>query len=385
MNTNKFYSSCAEIVPVRKLTTGYLSLDVGYFVNWNNVKKTLVDNEKHLKFRWKIGGKAGKRTGIVPKEITVNERVGWFLGLRKGDKSEFSHEMVGIGNGNLSVIKEILEVLLNDINVPSNTLKLTIKIPPSLHAKSEQIKNSTGKALHDFPQPQIKIRTHMGRAPFYTLYTINTVLRRALDWLDQNIDTIFSSSPPTVECAWHAGNFDAEGHVDKALNSFWWATSDGLYAEWQKKRLGGLGLNAEVMEVNGNYGGYPYKHFRIKVAHNERFRKHDFEVFKSVLLPFLKHCKKHRGAIELINGNRLREVDLEKYLPHICHYFGNRWFTNAEFSISVKRDPEGTRKILHALVSGNYLEKMGQGVNQYAPFLFRAKNCSLLLFTHSPV
>lgn len=278
----------------------------------------------------------------LPKEIEFDEEIAWYLGLRHGDKAEKNKGIIGIGNTNLKIIKRVFRIFVKRFYIPIEKIRVELRYNNSENLK---IVKSFVKKLGIRDENIKEIYHQHSNHTVISLFAYNIVLRRLLDWLQENIKEILSKPPTTVAYAYHAGYFDAEGHVDKTSNCFSWRTTKLSDAYLEQKLLQNLNFNVRI-HTTWEKHLHEYS-FVIKIGNTKTSRENDFTLFKNII-PFLVHSEKHKEGKELLNGNRLRKIDIKKYLPIILDNLKEKQFKVTDFCKCANISKPCAQRILKA-------------------------------------
>jgi hypothetical protein len=340
------------------------------FIQWNRIKN-IKENDKELNITYFFG------SNKLPKILVFDEELSWFLGLRKGDRAEKNKGSVGVCNTDKKIIEKTIKIFVEKFLIPPDKIKVALSYNNlrNLEKSRSFIKN--------FGIKDKNIKCYFNKNSknvVISIYTYNIVLRRVLDWLQNNIEYILSKSPLTVSYAYQAGYFDADGCADKTNNCFCWKTINIEDAILENKLLLRLGFNSNIQILKEK----DKISFEIKIGNTRKIRKNDFKLFSN-LLPFLINSKRSLECVDLLNGNRVRKIDINKYLPIILSKFKNRCFKRVSFCKIANISKPAACRILKALkeqqlvsvIEGKRIRKNGKFCGQ-EPDIY-AINIPLLL------
>lgn len=312
----------------------YLNINIRDFLPQRGIKN-IEENDKELDITYYF------KANRLPKAILFDEELSWFLGLRKGDRAEKNNGSVGICNTDEKIIENVIKIFVNRFLVPPEKIKVTL-----LYKNKENLeKAKLFIKMFGIREDNIKCYYNKNtKLVVIAIYIYNIVLRRVLDWLQSNIEYVLSKSPITVFYAYQAGYFDADGCADKISNCFSWRTVNIEDAILENKLLQKLGFNSTIQTLREKNK----ISFNIKIGSTRKTRANDFKLFVN-LLPYLKNFKRSQECLDLLNGNRVRRLDIQKYLPIILCRFKDKPFKRASFCKVANLSKASACRILKAL------------------------------------
>ncbi len=330
--------------------------------------KSIKENENTFYIRY------FHKENILPKQIIFNEEFAWYLGLRQGDKAEKNKVTIGIINTNKAIIKKVFKIYTKKFSIPLKKIKIYLMY------KDENSLNNSLKFIQNLKIPKNNIKfvyKKQNKKVVIVIYSYNIVLNRIFTWCQKNIESILEKSPKSISYAYHAGYFDADGHPNKTSYCFQWKTVNPNYALLQQKLLKNIGFNPYIQkqwEKNLNKNS-----FEIKIGNKKETRQYNFRLFKN-LIKFMIHSERRKESEELIDGNRIRKLDFNKYLPMLNRNFGNNNFIRKDFcEISNLSKPAACR-ILKAFKNKNLIkEKIGKRIRLNDKFAGQEPNIYKLI------
>lgn len=275
-------------------------------------------NEKNgiLEIIWRNGS-----TSTLPSLVTLTPNMAWLIGVREGDRGDRSNGEISLANTELSLIKRFRKVLIEELKIPSDRIRMRIFSSPSLD--KSLIRKEIARNFPVNPKNIKFIDLKSVKKPVFHCFILNKPLRRVLDRLK---DLILDSSNTHLLSSYIAGFFDADGHVDKINNCFSWRFGTRKNAVSFMKILRKLGFQAKLYsDRNGSK-----KFFRVNIGARQDVRENDFQLFRRNILGYMHHVRKKKEAEELLKGMKIREKD-KKYLLLIKEKFGEKEFTVYEF------------------------------------------------------
>lgn len=331
--------------------------------------KSIKEDKNTLHIKWFY------KDNILPKQIVFDENFAWYLGLRQGDKAEKNKGTIGIVNTNEVIIKEVYNIYTKKFSMPLDKIKVYLMYSN---------KKSLNKSLRFIKQLKISnknikvIYKKQSKKVVMVIYSYNIVLNRIFSWCQNNIKSILKKLPLSMSYAYHAGYFDAEGHPDKTSNCFNWRTTNYNHALLQQRLLQNRGFDSSIQK---EWEKHLNKHsYKIVIGNKKEIRKKDFKLFKN-FIPFMIHSERTKECKELLGGNRIRKIDLEKYLPILTKNF-NSSFTRQKFcNLSNLSKPSACR-ILKAFKNKNLIKvKEGKRIIKNYKFAGQEPNIYKLNFS----
>ena len=257
-------------------------------------KTEINDNQLLLKY---TDYSVGKRriieyNTILPRRIEIDNDFLYFFGLWLGDKAGGGR--IGVVNKEPKINSETSELLQKYYQTPFFELYVdkNIGIPQTIKVDKITKKGRTGWAIG--------------------VYSVNGIFKRFFEYLEANLDEFLHLIPDRGVV--FAGLFDAEGNILLEDSCFRWACLDKVKIEIYKKHLLEMGLFRRF--DGGNLVGY------------------DFDKFKSLIFPYLRHPKKINACNLLFK----KEGKLEERFMTILEFVqANPGKTNHEVAKALKR------------------------------------------------
>lgn len=193
-----------------------------------------------------FGLEGSKKNLRFPKEITFDEEVAWFFGLRDGDSDETDFD-VGIGNSDPEILRRAIQ-FFRKFFIGEEQLWLYIW---TVESELDSAKEKWSKELK-VPKAKISVyRARRQNKDFVKVRFSSLLFRLIVENLRARVDVLLQGSPTQVKAAYARGFLDAEGCVEDfgiILNQK--ATKKGLD---NLRRLDWL-----LKELEINHGGVKY-------------------------------------------------------------------------------------------------------------------------------
>ncbi|KXB01794.1 hypothetical protein AKJ44_02120 [candidate division MSBL1 archaeon SCGC-AAA261F17] len=229
-------------------------------------------------------------TSVLPRFINLDTPTMYFLGLWCGDNAGGGR--VGIVNQNLNILKKSAELLVKCFNQPQHHLIGNVMFSSKLDKAD---KDGYEAALREIGIEKITYTMNEGLRgfPVFTVSVHNSVLRRLLDFLKENLSQIFLDASAEDRGAFYGGLFDAEGNVNFNLHNrelnFRWSVKDEEFASWLVERFQEDGFLPHYDGAN------------VKVGQRKKRRKKEFQCFEKLILPHIIHPKKQSKAQQMLD------------------------------------------------------------------------------------
>ncbi len=229
---------------------------------------------------------------ILPRKIEIDNDFLYFLGLWLGDKAGGGR--IGVVNKEPKINEETAKLLRKYYQKPFFELYIDKNepIPENIRVDKITKKGLTGWAIG--------------------VYSVNSIFKRFFEYLEANLDKFLHLIHNRGVV--FAGLFDAEGNILLEDRCFRWACLDKAKIEIYKKHLIEMGLYRRF--DGGNLVGY------------------DFDKFKSLIFPYLRHPKKINACNLLLKKKGNLE---ERFMTILDFVQANPGKTNHEVAKALKR------------------------------------------------
>lgn len=275
-------------------------------------------------------------TRVIPIKLEFNEEMMYFLGLWCGDRFR-----VGISNNCYELLRFTSNFLINRFKQPKSFVLGEILSSEPL-SDSEWKKHI--KILKNIGASKIRCRIDKRKfvkrkvVSYAILLSNNFILWHILRSIEKNLETLFKLVNINQRCAFYAGFFDAEGHVNKYHQRF----------EWHQYIKNHENLVKTFIKYLKKDGFHPtYKNSKwIFIPPNYLKRKDDFRLFKKLVLFYLKNPDKIAESRDLIKGILLKR----QYVILTYWLYKNPNKTSKEIAQAFNQSVTHTREKLRAMI-----------------------------------
>lgn len=257
-----------------------------------NVNKEILTLRYHVFVR--ADSKFVARTSVLPRFLILNEDTMYFLGLWSGDGAGGGR--VGVVNKNLSLLAKSVDLLRKCFRQPQDLIIGNVMSTHRLRGVNRWRQDNLLRGI-GVSRISHTVNKKCYGSPVFSVSVHNSLLKRLLDFLRENLHRVFSSVSAEDRGAFYAGLFDAEGNVNFNLKkrelNFRWATSDPRFAESLMRWL----------QQDGFYLTH-YDGANVKVGCRMETRRIEFQRFERLIFPRIFHPEKRSVAHKLLDYSR---------------------------------------------------------------------------------
>lgn len=257
-----------------------------------DVNKEILTLRYHVFVR--ADSKFVTRTSVLPRFLTLNEDMMYFLGLWTGDGAGGGR--VGVVNKNPSLLAKSVDLLRKCFRQPQDLIIGNVMSTRRLRGVNRHRQENLLRGI-GVSRISYTINKKCYGSLVFSVSIHNNLLRRLLDFLRENLHKVLSSVNAEDRGAFYAGLFDAEGNVNFNLNkrelNFRWATGDPRFAESLMRWL----------QQDGFYLTH-YDGANVKVGCRMETRRIEFQRFEKLIFPQIVHPEKRSVARKLLNYSR---------------------------------------------------------------------------------
>jgi len=277
----------------------------------------------------------------LPLKLVWSEELAKITGFWFGDgTTEVPTNMrfrpyLSFSNAEISVlkfIKEYFSKLEQDNVLDEEIIAGKMVNAEKLKSFEQQINSIFGK--------KVSIRKHEKWNSVGVYFHVrNAPLAYVFHVLKENINFLLFNFSNEVKASFLGGYFTAEGNVSK-INQ-WFSFSE---TKVERKKL----IIRLLKELNFGNSQFPPRNSgkeQIRIAYREEIRKHDFELFRTIILPFIFSEEKVNETKEMLEGYNLREIDL----IYLFYLYLHPNYTTNEIAKSFCKDKDYVNRVFRRL------------------------------------